>query len=198
MRRGTSENCHRQLAIIMTLAIISAYIWSVTTMTTVNKAVNLVLLLTTAVTLAEAPATAQDPRSTTVASASRAITTSALVQVLPGQALAFGSVALPACAKGTSFLVTDLLASPFDGDAGSQQSWRVSVQAFQKTGNGSFSAQLTVFGKGSQHASASIPGGQPIPDDDQITLQFLGSDAENLSIFNVHVTGYCGTPFMHP
>ncbi|AMY07664.1 hypothetical protein LuPra_00840 [Luteitalea pratensis] len=167
-------------------------------MTTLNKGVIPVLLLTTAAALAAAPATAQDPRSTTVASAARAITTSTLVQVSPGQALAFGSVALPACAKGTSFLVTDLLASPFGGDVSSLQSWRVSVQAFQKTGNGSFSAQLTVFGKGSQHASASIPGGQPILDDDQIVLQFLGGDAEDASIFNVHVTGYCGTPFISP
>jgi len=166
-------------------------------MTTLHKAVMLGLLATT-VTVEAAPATAQEPRSTTVTSGPRAITTSTLVQLSPGQSVAFGSVALPSCAKGTRFLVTDLLASPFAGDIGSLQSWRVSVQAFQVAGNGSFSAQLTVFGKGPQHASASIPGGQPLPDDDQVTLQFLGGDAENLSMFNVHVTGYCGTPFIHP
>ena len=171
-------------------------------MTSQRKAVVILLslTLTIAATLLASSAMAQNPRTTT-ADPSRLITTSSLVVVSAGATFANGKVDFPVCPKTTEFLVTNLYAnpSPFEssGDLLSLAKWQASVQVSQRAPNGSFSPYLTVFGEGPQHASALIPGGQPIGPDDNITVRLLSGEAPAPIQFIFHVTGYCGTAFIN-
>src|SRR6476469_1019917 len=141
-------------------------------MTSQRKAAVILVPLTAtiAATFLTSSATAQNPRATTAVDAARLITTSAAVTVGAGTTFDHGKVEVPVCPKTTMFLVTHLHANPSPNESAadllSLAKWQASVHVAQLFSNGSFSPQLTVFGQGPQHASASIPGGQPIGSDD--------------------------------
>jgi hypothetical protein len=173
---------------------------------TFRKTVVTLLVLTTlpiAVRFLASPATAQSPR-TAVPVGQLLITTSTLITVEPGETFQTGGVRVPPCPKGTSFLATAVQAAPylatFGGNVVSLPKWAVSVHVFQVTFNGSFSPRLTAFADGPEQASTSIPGGQPLaPDEDtNVEVRLLGNAAAVHTPFAVHVTGYCGVPFVTP
>ena len=175
-------------------------------MTIFRKTVVTLLVLTTlpiAVGFLASPATAQTPR-TTVPVGQLPITTSTLVTVEPGETFETGGVRVPPCPKDTSFLATAVQAAPylptFGGNVVSLPKWAVSVHVFQVTSNGSFSPRLTAFADGPEQASTSIPGGQPLStdEDSNVEVRLLGSAAAVHTPFAVHVTGYCGVPFVTP
>ena len=177
-------------------------------MSNFSKAMVTMLALTT-VTLAAgflaAPATAQGPRPTVTSgspSTPMFITTSAIIAVEVGQTFKTDGVEVPSCLKGTTFLATAVQAVPYvallGGNVINLPKWSVSLNVFQVTPNGSFSPQLTVIGDGPAHASTSIPGGQPLytDEDNNVVVRLLGASATVNTPFAVHVTGYCGTPFV--
>jgi hypothetical protein len=173
-------------------------------MTIYNKTVGTLLGLTTltiAIGLLASPATAQNSRTPTVAQLP--ITTSTLVSVGPGKTFGLGGVHVPTCPNTTSFMVTAVQAAPylptFSGDVTSLPKWAVSVHILQVAYNGSFSPGLTAFSAGPQEASTSIPGGQPISfNEDNVDVRLFGGPAAVNTPFAVHVTGYCGVPFVTP
>ena len=63
-----------------------------------------------------------------------------------------------------------------------------------------FSPLLTAFADGPEQASTSIPGGQPLSmdEDGNVQVRLLGNAAAVHTPFAVHVTGYCGVPFVTP
>jgi hypothetical protein len=144
------------------------------------------------------PATAQSRTTVTVG---QPITTSTLVTVSLGETFEAGGVHLPPCPKGTSFLATAVQAAPYNlGSNVVSQKWAVSVHVVQLAPNGSFSPYLTAFANGLEQASTSIAGGQPlsIDEDNNVLVHLLGSAAATSTAFAVHVTGYCGVPFVTP
>ena len=175
-------------------------------MTIFRKTVVTLLVLTTltiAGGLLTSLATAQTAR-TTVPVGQLPITTSTLVSVAPGATFETGGVRVPPCPKDTSFLATAVQAAlflpTFGGNVVSLPKWAVSVHVFQVTYNGSFSPLLTAFADGPQQASTSIPGGQPLStdEDSNVTVRLLDNAAAVNTPFTVHVTGYCGVPFITP
>ena len=174
-------------------------------MTVFRKTVVTLLVLTTlpiAVGFLSSPATAQTPRTTVPVG--QLIATSTLVSVGPGETFGIGGVHVPPCPKGTSFLATAVQAAPyfstFAGNLLSLPRWAVSVHVFQVTSNGSFSPRLTAFADGPEQASTSVPGGQPLStdEDSNVEVRLFGSAAAVNTAFAVHVTGYCGVPFVRP
>jgi hypothetical protein len=99
-------------------------------------------------------------------------------------------------------MVTAVQAAPylltFSGNVTSLPKWAVSVQILQLAYNGSFSPLLTAFSAGPEEASTSIPGGQPISsnEDTNVEVRLFGGPAAVNTPFAVHVTGYCGVPFV--
>lgn len=153
------------------------------------------------------PATAQTPGRTPQPIPDgdrRSITTSSLVVVTTGQTFRTGGVQVPPCPSGTQFMATALQASPLPFTSPNALSnlamWAVSVQVLQLNPFGSFSPNLTAVADGPAHASTSIPGGQPLhtDEDDNVTVSLLGAAALGTTSFVVHVTGYCGVPFVSP
>ena len=170
------------------------------TMIIFRKTVVTLLVLTTlpiVVGFLASPATAQAPRTTV----GQLITTSTFVTVTPGETFQHGGVHVPPCPKGTSFLATAVQAAPQLGFSNvlSLPRWAVSAAVFQVAPNGSFSPRLNAFADGPEQASTSIPGGQPLStdEDSNVTIHLFGSVAEVYQ-FAVHVTGYCGVPFVTP
>ena len=167
--------------------------------------VTLLVLMTLpiAVGFLASPATAQAPR-TAVPVGQLPITTSTLVTIEPGETFQTDGVRVPPCPKATSFLATAVQAAPylptFGGNVISLPKWAVSVHVFQVFSNGSFSPLLTAFADGPEQASTSIPGGQPLSmdEDGNVEVRLLGSAAAVHTPFAVHVTGYCGVPFVIP
>ena len=175
-------------------------------MTIFRRTVVTLLVLTTlsiAVGFPGSPATAQTSR-TADAGAQLPITTSTLVTVGPGETFEQGDVAVPPCPKTTTFLATAVQAAPylptFGGNVGSLPTWAVSVSVHQLAFNGSFSPNLTAFADGPEQAFTSIAGGQPLSTGQSfnVEVRLLGSAAAVHSPFAVHVTGYCGVPFVTP
>ena len=172
-------------------------------MTSQSKAVAVLLSLTLAIvaTFRISSATAQT-RTTTTADTSQLITTSTAIVMSAGGTTEAGAVHVPVCPKTTRFMVTNLHAnpSPFESsdDLLGLGKWQASVHVLQLSVNGSFSPQLTVFGSGAQHVSASIPGGQPINvNNDNISVRLLSGEAAAPIQFILHITGYCGTAFVN-
>jgi hypothetical protein len=170
-----------------------------------RKTLVTLLVLTTlliAVGLLASPATAQNARTTVPIG--MPITTSTVVTVAPGETFETGGVRVPPCPKDTSFLATAVQAAPylptFGGNVVSLPNWAVSAHVFQVTFNGSFSPRLTAFADGPEQASTSIAGGQPLStdEDSNVEVRLLGSSAAVSTPFAVHVTGYCGMPFVTP
>jgi hypothetical protein len=149
------------------------------------------------------PATAQSARPA-VPVGQLPITTSTLVSVGPGETFGAGGVRVPPCPTATTFLATAVQAAPylptFGGGVAGLPKWAVSVHIFQVTYNGSFSPLLTAFAAGPEQASTSIAGGQPLSTDEDanVEVRILGSAAATNRPFAVHVTGYCGLPFVIP
>jgi hypothetical protein len=173
-------------------------------MTIFQKAVATLLNLVTfpvAVGVLASPAMAQ---TRTTATVGQPITTSTVVVVALGETFETGGVRVPSCPKGTSFLATAVQAAPYLSTLGdnvvSLPKWAVSAHVFQTTANGSFSPGLTAFANGFEQASTSIAGGQPLAtdEDSNVVVRLLGSAAAVYTPFAVHVTGYCGVPFVTP
>jgi hypothetical protein len=148
------------------------------------------------------PATAQTSK-TVGFSGQPLITTSTLITVGPGETFQAGGVQVPPCPRYTSFLATAVQAAPYlatFANVASPPKWSVSVDVFQLYPNGSFSPHLTAFADGNEQVSTSIPGGQPIytDEDSNVAVRLLGSPATVNTPFAVHVTGYCGVPFVAP
>jgi hypothetical protein len=149
------------------------------------------------------PLTAQSPR-TALPAVQLPITSSTVVSVKSGETYGVGGVRVPPCPKDTSFLATAVQAAPylltFAGNVLSLPRWAVSAHVFQVAYNGSFSPHLTAFANGPEEASTSIAGGQPLSTDEDanVTVRLLGSAAAVNTPFAVHVTGYCGVPFVTP
>lgn len=170
-----------------------------------NPVVALLVLVTLPIVMGAVawPVTAQTPR-TTVAAQQLAITTSTLVTVEPGETFESGRVEVPSCPRGTSFLATAVQAAPFLSTLGdnalSLPKWAVSADVLQLAYNGSFSPGLTAFANGAEQASTSIAGGQPLStyQDSNVRVRLLGSAAAVYTPFAIHVTGYCGVPFVTP
>ena len=134
----------------------------------------------------------------------RSITTSGLVTVVTGETFHNDGVRVPPCPSGTMFMATALQATPLPFTSSNALSnlakWAVSVQVHQLLPGGAFSPNLTVVADGPAHASTSIPGGQPLhtDEDDNVTVSLMGTAASGNVSFVVHVTGYCGVPFVLP
>lgn len=173
-------------------------------MTIFEKAVATLLGLVTfpvALGVLASPAMAQ-PRTTVPVG--QPITTSTVVTVEPGETFEVDGVRVPPCPKGTSFLATAVQAAPYLPTLGdnvvSLAKWAVSAHVFQATSNGSFSPYLTAFANGPDQASTDIAGGQPLStdEDSNVIVRLVGSAAAVYTPFAVHVTGYCGVPFVTP
>jgi hypothetical protein len=173
-------------------------------MTILKRAVATWLGLVTfpvAVGVIAAPAMAQ---TRTTLPVGQPITTSTLITVEPGATFEAGGVRVPPCPKGTSFLATAVQAAPYvallGGNIVSLPKWAVSVGVFQVASNGSFSPRLTAFAHGPEEASTSIAGGQPLStfDDNNVSVHLVSGAAAVYTPFTVHVTGYCGVPFVTP
>jgi len=151
-------------------------------------------------------ATAQSPRTPQPIPDGdrRSITTSGLVVVTTGETFNTDGVQIPPCPNGTVFMATALQATPVPFTPSNTLSnlakWRVSAQVNQLGPFGSFSPYLTVVADGPAHASTSMPGGQPLHTDEDanVTAALLDGPALGTTSFVVHVTGYCGVPFVHP
>lgn len=151
------------------------------------------------------PATAQAPTRTPQPipdGERRSITTSGLIVVLTGETFHNDGVDVPPCPSGTMFMATALQATPLPFTSSNALwnlgKWAVSVQVSQLAANGSFSPHLTVVADGAAHASTSILGGQPLhtDEDHNVMVSLLGAEALANISFVVHVTGYCGVPFV--
>jgi hypothetical protein len=146
------------------------------------------------------PAAAQNP-GTTVPVGQLLVTTSTLIGVSPGSTFETGGVHTPTCPRGTRFLVTEVQAAPLIGfDVVNLPKWAVSVAVLQVASNGSSSPRLNAFANGPEQASTSIGGGQPMSSDEDsnVSVHLLGGAAAVTTTFAVHVTGYCGVPFVTP
>jgi hypothetical protein len=135
------------------------------------------------------------------------VTTSILITIPIGQSVVADTVTAPACPDDTSFLATDLQAAPIINsstaatNAASLPRWAVSLQVIQRHSSGLFSPWLMVYGNGPAQGSTSIPGGQPLPDTNlsNVIVSFVGGNVVAFTTTMViHVTGYCGVPFVRP
>lgn len=114
----------------------------------------------------------------------------------------------PACPVGEKFLVSHLQAnpeviSPPPGFLSSLSNvrWSVSVILSSQGGGATTTVLLTAIGRGLVHLETSIPAGQALPApgekvlvDVRILDPMLTSSQSGFGMFNVHVTGFCGTP----
>lgn len=116
--------------------------------------------------------------------------------------------AAPACPTGEQFLVSHLQASPevmnppsgFLSSLSDNVRWAVSVILSPQGGATTSTAPLTAIGRGVVHLETSIPAGQALPPPGtkvKVNVRLLDSwiaTSTQGGMFNIHVTGFCGTP----
>jgi len=153
------------------------------------------------------PITIQGPSPLAITDVNRrvTITTSTIFSIPSGQSQVSTAVPAPACPGGTNFLATDLQAAPVvEGptsatNVASLPKWAVSLHVFQRVSNGFFSPFLMVYGDGAAHGSTSIPAGQLLAGGNNILASYVGGGVVGFNAaIAVHVTGYCGVPFVQP
>lgn len=103
--------------------------------------------------------------------------------------------AMPSCPAGMMFLVTSVNAAPdfLAFDPSTLGAWAVRVSLAQKTSSGENSVALVAYGNGTQDVSAMLPAGQPYSN--KVIIEDTGGTKQQ---FDVHISGYCGVPFVTP
>jgi hypothetical protein len=99
------------------------------------------------------------------------------------------------------FLVSGIHVAPRLGLGTAQflPTWAASVQVYQLHEHGALHVPLTVLAHGPAHASGEIPAGQYILPRWAVTLRIVDEEpAQSIFEFHVHVTGFCGEPFIWP